>query len=57
MLLTLAAAYAEAGRFTQALDTVGKAEDLARTNGQKELETEAGRLRAAFAAGRPFRLQ
>jgi tetratricopeptide (TPR) repeat protein len=54
MLLTLAAAYAEAGRFDDALAIVGKAEELARTQGQKELEAEAGRLRAAFAAGRPF---
>jgi tetratricopeptide (TPR) repeat protein len=54
MLLTLAAAYAEAGRFEDALATVGKAEELAKTQGKKELEAEAGRLRAAFAAGRPF---
>jgi len=57
MLLTLAAAYAETGRFSDALTTVGKAEELARTQGQKELEAEAGRLRAAFAAGQPFRGQ
>jgi protein O-mannosyl-transferase len=54
MLLTLAAAYAEAGRFEDALATVGKAESLARTLGQKGLEAEAGHLRAAFAAGKPF---
>jgi tetratricopeptide (TPR) repeat protein len=54
MLLTLAAAYAETGRFGDALAAVGKAEDLARMQGQKELEAEAGRLRAAFAAGQPF---
>jgi tetratricopeptide (TPR) repeat protein len=54
MLLTLAAAYAEAGRFDDALATVGKAEALARTLGQKELEAEAGHLRAAFVAGKPF---
>ena len=57
MLLTLAAAYAETGRFGDALATVGKAEALARGQGQKELEAEAGRLRATFAAGRPFRGQ
>jgi protein O-mannosyl-transferase len=57
MLLTLAAAYAETGRFSDALATAGKAEELARTQGQKELEAEAGRLRAAFAAGQPFRGQ
>jgi tetratricopeptide (TPR) repeat protein len=54
MLLTLAAAYAEAGRYDDALATIGKAEALARTQGQKELETEAGLLRGAFAAGKPF---
>jgi tetratricopeptide (TPR) repeat protein len=57
MLLTLAAAYAEAGRFDDALATVGKAGELANAAGQKELAEEAGRLRAAFAAGRPFRGQ
>jgi protein O-mannosyl-transferase len=54
MLLTLAAAYAEAGRFSDALAAVGRAEEQARTQGQKELEAEAVRLRAEFAAGRPF---
>jgi protein O-mannosyl-transferase len=54
MLLTLAAAYAEAGRFDDALAAVGKVEGLARTQGQKGLEEEAGRLRTEFAAGRPF---
>jgi tetratricopeptide (TPR) repeat protein len=54
MLLTLAAAYAEAGRFDDALATVGKAEALARTQGQKGLEAQAGRLRAAFTAGKPY---
>jgi tetratricopeptide (TPR) repeat protein len=54
MLLTLAAAYAEAGRFGEALATVGKAEELAKTLGNKELETQAGRLRDKFKAGQPF---
>jgi len=54
MLLTLAAAYAEAGRFGDALATVGKAEELAKVQGQKELVEEAGRMRSAFAAGRAF---
>ncbi|MGP8199455.1 MAG: tetratricopeptide repeat protein [Limisphaerales bacterium] len=54
MLLTLAAAYAETGRFGDALVAVGKAEELARAQGQRAIETEAGKLRAAFAAGRPF---
>ncbi len=54
MLLTLAAAYAEAGRFTDALATIGKADKLAKAQGLKEIEAEAGRLRAAFEAGQPF---
>jgi tetratricopeptide (TPR) repeat protein len=54
MLLTLAAAYAETGRFGEALATVGKAGELAKAQGQKEIEAEAGRLRAAFEAGQPF---
>ncbi|MGD0815139.1 MAG: tetratricopeptide repeat protein [Verrucomicrobiota bacterium] len=54
MLLTLAAAYAESGRFEDALAAVDKAEELARAQGQKAIETEAGSLRAAFAADRPF---
>jgi tetratricopeptide (TPR) repeat protein len=55
MLLTLAAAYAEAGRFGDALTTVGKAEEMAKASGQKELAAEAGRMRAVFTAARPFR--
>jgi tetratricopeptide (TPR) repeat protein len=54
MLLTLATAYAEAGRFKEALITIGKAADLAKAQGQHELEDEAGRLRKAFETGKPF---
>jgi tetratricopeptide (TPR) repeat protein len=54
MLLTLAAAYAEAGRFGEALATVGKADELAKAQGQKRIEAQAGSLRAAFEAGRAF---
>jgi tetratricopeptide (TPR) repeat protein len=54
MLLTLAAAYAESGRFAEALATVDKAEAVSRSQGQKELEPEAARMRAAFAAGQPL---
>jgi tetratricopeptide (TPR) repeat protein len=52
MLLTLAAAYAESGRFFDALATVGKAEELAK--GQPGIEAEAKRMREAFVAGKPF---
>ena len=54
MLLTLSAAYAEAGRFPDALATVSKAGNLAKAQGQGELQAEAERLRAFFAAGQPF---
>ena len=54
MLLTLAAAYAEAGRFEEALTTVGKAEAMARAQGQHGFDAQAERLRSAFAAGQPF---
>jgi tetratricopeptide (TPR) repeat protein len=54
MLLTLAAAYAESGRFEEALATIGKAEALAKAQGQMGFETQAEHLRATFAAGKPF---
>jgi tetratricopeptide (TPR) repeat protein len=54
MLLTLAAAYAEAGRFKEARTTVAMAAELAEAQGQTEMAREARRLRAAFAAGRSF---
>jgi tetratricopeptide (TPR) repeat protein len=54
MLLTLAAAFAEAGRFDEALTTVGKAEAMARAQGQQGFDAQAERLRSAFAAGQPF---
>src|SRR5208283_3969207 len=54
MLLTLSAAYAEAGRFPDALATVGKADNLAKAQGQAELQAEAEHLRSLFAAGQPF---
>jgi tetratricopeptide (TPR) repeat protein len=54
MLLTLSAAYAEAGRFPDALASVSKAGNLAKSQGQGELQAQAERLRAFFAAGQPF---
>jgi tetratricopeptide (TPR) repeat protein len=54
MLLTLAAAYAEAGRFGEALATLGKADELAKAQGQQELQAQAGRLRASLEAGHAF---
>lgn len=47
MLLTLAAACGEAGRFGDALTTLGEAKELAKTRGEQGLATEAEKLRAA----------
>jgi tetratricopeptide (TPR) repeat protein len=55
MLLTLAAAYAETGRFSEAATTAKKAGDLAATKGQKDVETRSRQLIALFQSGRPFR--
>ena len=54
MLLTLAAAYAEAGRFGEAVAAAGKAEELAKAQGQKDLGAQAARLRALFEAGQAY---
>ena len=54
ILLTLAAAYAEAGRFTDALATLGKAEELAKVQGLQAIAAQSRLLRAAFEAGKPF---
>lgn len=55
MLVTLAAAYAEAGRFNEAAATAREGGDLAGRQGQKEMETKAGRVLAALQAGYPIR--
>jgi tetratricopeptide (TPR) repeat protein len=52
---TLAAAYAEAGRFPEAITTARKAVALARTNGQKDLEQANQRLLELYQAGHPYR--
>jgi spermidine synthase len=55
ILDTLAAAYAEAGRFSEAVAAANKALDLAT---QRHQETLADRLRARltlYKAGKPFR--
>jgi len=52
---TLAAAYAEVGSFAEAVETAGKAVELASSTGQDALaEIIRGRLRL-FEAGRPYR--
>jgi tetratricopeptide (TPR) repeat protein len=56
-LLTLAAAYAETGRFKEAVATAQEGLDLAGNKGQKDIAAQAGRLLEAFQAGHPFREQ
>ena len=52
---TLAAAYANAERFTDADQTAAKAIEQARANGQTTLATDIARQQEVFKAGRPFR--
>ena len=55
MLLTLAAAYAETGKFSEAMATVEKAKDSAKAKGKKELEEKAWVMRDAFEKRQTFR--
>jgi len=52
---TLAAAYAEAGKFPEAVATAQEARDLAAATGQKELAALNEKLRQLYQAGKPFR--
>ena len=52
---TLAAAYAEAGRWDEAVATARKAHELALACGQKDLVAETQKLIGLFAARLPFR--
>ncbi len=52
---TLAAAYAEAGRFEDATLAAQGTIQLAQASHQDEIATQARRMLAAFSAGRPFR--
>ena len=54
-LLTLAAAHAEAGRFSEAMAAAEECRKGAEAKGNKELAEKAARLRSAFAGGRPWR--
>ena len=54
-LKTLAAAYAEAGRFHEAAITVEKAQDLARSAGGKDLAEECSLMLEDFKAAKPWR--
>jgi Flp pilus assembly protein TadD len=55
MMTTLAAAYAETGRFSEAVVAAEKGRDLAQAAGQKEIATKAGELLELFRDSRPFR--
>jgi tetratricopeptide (TPR) repeat protein len=52
---TLAAAYAEAGRFSEAVGTAHKAIELATAAGQKELAATNQRLLELYQAGKTYR--
>jgi cytochrome c-type biogenesis protein CcmH/NrfG len=54
-LATLAAAYAEAGRFTEGISTAETAEQLAASAGQKEVTAKCIRLLETLKSGKPWR--
>ncbi|MBK8231768.1 MAG: tetratricopeptide repeat protein [Candidatus Eisenbacteria bacterium] len=54
LLDTLAAAYATAGKFEQAITTVERALALARQRGDAALEQEISARRALYQSGKPF---
>jgi Flp pilus assembly protein TadD len=54
LLITLAAAYAEAGRFEDAIRTAEKTRDLARTAGNQKLAEKNQQLLELYRAGKPF---
>ena len=51
---TLAAAYAEAGRFDDAVTTAQKARDLAMTEGKNKIATRTEQLRELYKSGRAY---
>jgi tetratricopeptide (TPR) repeat protein len=55
LLATLAAAYAEAGRFPAAVNTAERARNLAADTGQNETTIQCGSLLEAVKAGKPWR--
>ncbi len=56
LLVTLAAAYAEQGRFSEAIETDNIALQKATSNGQSELATLLRRHLALYQAGHPLRI-
>lgn len=55
LLDTLAAAYADAGRFAEAVATASEAIGLAQSSGQEELAAKIARRRLLYEAGHPCR--
>ena len=55
LLGTLAAAYAEAGRFDDAAATAENARDLALSAGQTEVAEKNRKLLELYRAGQPYR--
>jgi tetratricopeptide (TPR) repeat protein len=55
MLLTLAAAYGETGRFADAIRTAEEAQALARTRGRQELAARCRSLLEVLKSGQPWR--
>jgi Flp pilus assembly protein TadD len=55
LLDTLAAAYAEAGRFPEAINAAQEAITLARTAGDEAAVHQAENMLGFFRSGRPFR--
>jgi tetratricopeptide (TPR) repeat protein len=55
LLGTLAAAYAEAGRFGEAVKTAEKARDLATAGGLKDVAAKNAELLELYRAGKPYR--
>ena len=52
---TLAAAYAEAGRFKEAIETARRASNLARAAGQPEVAEKNRQLLELYQSGRAYR--
>ncbi len=57
LLDLLAAAYAEAGRFTDAVETARRAATLARQAGQGGLAADIGKRLQLYSQGKPFRVR
>jgi hypothetical protein len=52
---TLAAAYAEAGRFKEAIETAQQARALAQAAGQPDVVERNGQLLELYQSGQPYR--